>query len=141
MQNKFFLETRRGFMYMDSCVHKITGITVTEKRSECLRAAAGTTGKAASDSRLLPRVLYEWLCIIPTIWSMFLIVSAPSQYHFLPSSDLQSNNSEFFFIFLLFGIFCSWVKKWGLTTSCFVFERFIMIKPAYDAIHCSDGAV
>ena len=25
---------------MDRCVHKITGITVTEKRSECLRAAA-----------------------------------------------------------------------------------------------------
>ena len=29
-----FLATRRGF------IHKITGITVTEKRSECLRAAA-----------------------------------------------------------------------------------------------------
>ena len=36
----FFLATRRGFIYMDRCVHKITGITVTEKRSECLRAAA-----------------------------------------------------------------------------------------------------
>ena len=35
-----FLVTRRGFIYMDRCVHKITGITVTEKRSECLLAAA-----------------------------------------------------------------------------------------------------
>ena len=35
-----FLATRRGFIYMDRCVHKITGIIVTEKRSECLRAAA-----------------------------------------------------------------------------------------------------
>ena len=35
-----FLVTRRGFIYMDRCVHKITGITVTEKRSECLRTAA-----------------------------------------------------------------------------------------------------
>ena len=31
MQTKFFLVTRRGFIYMDRCVHKITGITVTEK--------------------------------------------------------------------------------------------------------------
>ena len=37
---EIFLETRSGFIYMDRCVHKITGITVTEKRSECLRAAA-----------------------------------------------------------------------------------------------------
>ena len=35
-----FLATRRGFIYMDRCVHKITGITVIEKWSECLRAAA-----------------------------------------------------------------------------------------------------
>ena len=32
----FFLVTRHGFVYMDSCVHKITGITVTEKQSEGL---------------------------------------------------------------------------------------------------------
>ena len=37
---EFFLATRRGFIYMDRCVHKIIGITVTEKRCECLRAAA-----------------------------------------------------------------------------------------------------
>ena len=37
---EIFLATRRGFIYMDGCVHKITGITVTEKRIECLRAAA-----------------------------------------------------------------------------------------------------
>ena len=37
---EFFLAMRHGFIYMDRCVHKITGITVTEKRSECLRAAA-----------------------------------------------------------------------------------------------------
>ena len=37
---EIFLVTRRGFIYMDRSVHKITGITVTEKRSECLRAAA-----------------------------------------------------------------------------------------------------
>ena len=35
-----FLATRRGFIYLDRCVHKSTGITVTEKQSECLRAAA-----------------------------------------------------------------------------------------------------
>ena len=35
-----FLVTRRGFIYMHRCVHKITGITVTEKRSKCLQAAA-----------------------------------------------------------------------------------------------------
>ena len=39
-KRKFFLVTRRGFIYMDRCVHKITGITVTEKQSECLGAAA-----------------------------------------------------------------------------------------------------
>ena len=33
---EFFLTMRSGFIYMDRCVHKITGITVTEKRSECL---------------------------------------------------------------------------------------------------------
>ena len=37
---EIFLATRRGFIYMDRCVHKITSIKVTEKRSECLRAAA-----------------------------------------------------------------------------------------------------
>ena len=36
---EFFLATRRGFIYMGS-FHRITGITVTEKRSECLRASA-----------------------------------------------------------------------------------------------------
>ena len=36
----FFLVTRRGFIYMDRRVHKFTGITVTEKQSECLGAAA-----------------------------------------------------------------------------------------------------
>ena len=40
LEKVIFLATRRGFIYMDRCVHKITGITVTEKRSECLRAAA-----------------------------------------------------------------------------------------------------
>ena len=35
-----FLATRRGFIYMDRYVHKITSITVTEKQSECLGAAA-----------------------------------------------------------------------------------------------------
>ena len=33
---EIFLAMRRSFIYMDRCVHKITGITVTEKRSECL---------------------------------------------------------------------------------------------------------
>ena len=36
---EIFLVTRR-FIYMDRCVYKITGITVTEKKGECLRAAA-----------------------------------------------------------------------------------------------------
>ena len=35
-----FLVMMRGFIYMDRCVHKITGITVTQKQSKCLRAAA-----------------------------------------------------------------------------------------------------
>ena len=39
-KRNYFLVTRRGFIYMDRCVHKITGITVTEKQNECLRAAA-----------------------------------------------------------------------------------------------------
>ena len=63
---EIFLRARRGFIYMDRCVHKITGITVTEKRSECAssgsltpREAAGRPGKAASDSRLLPRLIYQ----------------------------------------------------------------------------------
>ena len=30
---EFFLVTRRGFIYMDRCVHKITGITVTRNLS------------------------------------------------------------------------------------------------------------
>ena len=37
---RIFLVTRRGFIYMDRRVHEIAGITVTEKQSECLRAAA-----------------------------------------------------------------------------------------------------
>ena len=37
---EIFLAIRRGFIYMDRYVHKITGITVTEKQSECLGAAA-----------------------------------------------------------------------------------------------------
>ena len=37
---EIFLATGRGFIYMDRCVHKITGIIETEKRGECLRAAA-----------------------------------------------------------------------------------------------------
>ena len=37
---EIFLATRRGFICMDRYVHKITGITVTEKQSECLGAAA-----------------------------------------------------------------------------------------------------
>ena len=35
-----FLVTRRGFIYMDRCVHKITGITVTENIASVFRAAA-----------------------------------------------------------------------------------------------------
>ena len=34
MQRKLFLVTRRGFIYMDRCVHKISGITLTEKQSD-----------------------------------------------------------------------------------------------------------
>ena len=37
---EIFLARRRGFIYMDRYVQKITGITVTEKQSECLGAAA-----------------------------------------------------------------------------------------------------
>ena len=40
LDSKDFLATRRGFIYMDRYVQKITGITVTEKQSECLGAAA-----------------------------------------------------------------------------------------------------
>ena len=36
---EMFFATRRGFIYMDRYVQKITGITVTEKKSECLGAA------------------------------------------------------------------------------------------------------
>ena len=32
-REKFFLATRCGFIYIDRCVHKITGIAVTEKRT------------------------------------------------------------------------------------------------------------
>ena len=64
---EIFLATRRGFIYMDSCVHKITGITVTGKTERMSASSgslkprewAGRPGKAASDSRLLPRVIYE----------------------------------------------------------------------------------
>ena len=31
------------------------------------REAVGRPGKAASDSRLLPRLIYEWLCTIKNI--------------------------------------------------------------------------
>ena len=37
---QIFLAMRHGFIYMDRCVHKLTGITVTEKQSECLGPAA-----------------------------------------------------------------------------------------------------
>ena len=38
--NEIFLATRRGFIFLDRYVHKITGIAVTEKQSESLAAAA-----------------------------------------------------------------------------------------------------
>ena len=64
---ELFLATRRGFIYMDRCVHKITVITVTEKTERVSassgsltpREAEGRPGKAASDSHLLPRLIYE----------------------------------------------------------------------------------
>ena len=57
---EFFLATRRDFIYMDRCVHKITGITVSASSGSLTpREAAGRPGKAASDSRLLPRLIYE----------------------------------------------------------------------------------
>ena len=37
---EIFLAMRRGFIYVDRCVHKITGIAVTEKQSECLETTA-----------------------------------------------------------------------------------------------------
>ena len=37
---EFFLVAGHGFIFMDRCVLKITGITVIEKQSECLGAAA-----------------------------------------------------------------------------------------------------
>ena len=37
---EIFLATRRGFIYMDRYVHKITHMTVTEKQSKCLGAVA-----------------------------------------------------------------------------------------------------
>ena len=63
---EFFLMTRRGFIYMDRCVHKITGTTVTEKTGRVSassgstkpRQAAGRPVKAASDSSLQPRVVF-----------------------------------------------------------------------------------
>ena len=63
---EIFIAMRHGFIYMDRYVHKITGIIVTEKQSECLgaaavltpREAAGRPVKAASDSRLLPCVVF-----------------------------------------------------------------------------------
>ena len=38
MKSRNFFSDEAGFIYMDRYVHKITGITVTEKQSECLRA-------------------------------------------------------------------------------------------------------
>ena len=53
MQKKFFLVMRSGFIYMNKCVYKITGITVTEKQSECLRAAVVQRGGgSASQGRM-----------------------------------------------------------------------------------------
>ena len=46
---KNFLVTRRGLIYINRCVHKITGITVTEKQSKCLGAAA--VGRLAGQRR------------------------------------------------------------------------------------------
>ena len=37
---EIFLMMKNGFIYMDRYVHKITGITVIEKQSKCLGAAA-----------------------------------------------------------------------------------------------------
>ena len=36
---EIFLAMRRGFIYMDRNVHKVTGITVTEKQRVCLGSA------------------------------------------------------------------------------------------------------
>ena len=59
------LSTRTG-------VFEITGITVTEKERVSAsndnfkhHEAAGRPGKAASDSRLLPGLIYKWLCTCP----------------------------------------------------------------------------
>ena len=56
---EIFLAMRHGFIYMDMCVLKITSITVTEKQSECLQATVGRPGKATSDSRLLPCLIFK----------------------------------------------------------------------------------
>ena len=37
---EIFFSDEDGYVYMDGYVHKITGITMTEKQSECLGAAA-----------------------------------------------------------------------------------------------------
>ena len=52
---------------MDRCVHRITGITVTEKRKECLRAAAVWRRVKQRARQARPSVLNEWLCIFRKI--------------------------------------------------------------------------
>ena len=67
---EFFLATRHGFIYMDRCLQNYwyysdwKTVRVSASSGSLMpREAAGRPGKAASDSRLLPRLIYEWLCI------------------------------------------------------------------------------
>ena len=62
---EIFLVTRCGFIYMDRCFHKITGITVTEKQSECLGAAVVQSPIRRRASQTRPRATglkLKWDC-------------------------------------------------------------------------------
>ena len=56
---EIFSATRRGFIYMDRCVHKKRERVSASSGSLTPRETAGRPGKAASDSRLLPRLIYK----------------------------------------------------------------------------------
>ena len=64
----------------------------TKKQSECLGAAAGRPGKATSDSRLLPRVVFGWLCTYLTV-SPWTLLHPIFDFHLAAFSNTQSCSS------------------------------------------------
>ena len=127
---EFFLATRRGFIYTKLPVLQWlkNRASVWEQRqfgssgSFTPREEAGRPGKAVSDSRLLPRVVFGWLCT-----SLWISVSN----RFLP---LCINSAEIWLIsvHILENVMLPSIRVWNP-------ERNLIFQQDNHPMHCSMG--